>query len=109
MIAENIITQVDNEGYVYDMIEAIVDWKKDESKAVPMSDKYVHTKSGQRCLHYTTVGWKVLVRWKGGAESWIDLKDMKESHPVELAEFAKARGIDQEPAFALWVPYTLVM
>ncbi len=26
---------------------------------------------------------------------------------METAEFAKARGIDQEPAFAWWVPYTL--
>eukprot|EP00980_Cylindrotheca_fusiformis_P000893 scaffold235_cov88-Cylindrotheca_fusiformis.AAC.1 len=32
---------------------------------------------------------------------------MKESHPVETAEFARARGIDKEPAFAWWVPYTL--
>ena len=32
---------------------------------------------------------------------------MKEAHPVECAEFAKARGIQDEPAFAWWVPYTL--
>ena len=32
---------------------------------------------------------------------------MKESHPVELAEFAKSRGLASEPAFAWWVPYTL--
>jgi hypothetical protein len=32
---------------------------------------------------------------------------MKESHPVEVAEFAKAKGIDDEAAFAYWVPYTL--
>jgi hypothetical protein len=32
---------------------------------------------------------------------------MKESHPVEVAEFAKARGIADDPAFIWWVPYTL--
>ena len=37
----------------------------------------------------------------------MPLKDLKESHPVEVSEFAKARGIDDEPAFAWWVPYTL--
>ena len=26
---------------------------------------------------------------------------------MDVAEFAKARGIDKEPAFAWWVPYTL--
>jgi len=32
---------------------------------------------------------------------------MKELHPVECAEFAKARGIADKPAFVWWVPYTL--
>eukprot|EP00957_Ditylum_brightwellii_P010786 817995-Ditylum_brightwellii.AAC.1 len=32
---------------------------------------------------------------------------MKESHPVETAEYAKAQGIADEPVFCWWVPYTL--
>ena len=32
---------------------------------------------------------------------------MKECHPVETAEFAKASGINDEPAFSWRVPYTL--
>ena len=32
---------------------------------------------------------------------------MKESHPVDLAEYTRARGISDEAAFAWWVPYTL--
>ena len=32
---------------------------------------------------------------------------MKDSHPVETAEFARAQNIDDEVAFAYWVPYTL--
>ena len=32
---------------------------------------------------------------------------MKESHPIEVAEFAKVSGIDHEPAFVWWVAYTL--
>ena len=35
------------------------------------------------------------------------MKDLKESHPCETADFAKARGIADEAAFAWWVPYTL--
>mgnify|MGYP000261467214 CR=1 FL=1 len=64
------------------------------------------TKRGQKRLRKTTVGWQLLVKWKDQSESWIPLKDMKESHPVEVAEFATARGIENEPAFAWWVPYT---
>ena len=32
---------------------------------------------------------------------------MKQSNPVEVAEYAAARKIEREPAFAWWVPYTL--
>jgi len=35
------------------------------------------------------------------------LKDTKELHPVETAEFAKAQDIADEPTFPWWVPYTL--
>ena len=45
--------------------------------------------------------------WKDGSESWVPLKDMKESHPIEIADFSKSRGIDKEPAFAWWITYTL--
>eukprot|EP00957_Ditylum_brightwellii_P107659 8213466-Ditylum_brightwellii.AAC.1 len=32
---------------------------------------------------------------------------MKESHPVETSEYAKAQGITEKPVFHWWVPYTL--
>ena len=32
---------------------------------------------------------------------------MKESHPVDIYEYSNLRGINKEPAFAWWVPYTL--
>lgn len=31
---------------------------------------------------------------------------MKEFHPLEVFEFAVARGVDEIPAFAWWVGYT---
>ena len=53
------------------------------------------------------MGWKLLVRWRDGSETWIPLKDLKELHPIEVAEFAKARCIDDEPALKWWVPCAL--
>ena len=37
----------------------------------------------------------------------MSLKDIKDSYPVQLAEYAVANGIGDEPAFAWWVPFTL--
>jgi hypothetical protein len=58
-------------------------------------------------LRKTTQGWSLLVNWKDGAESWAKLAELKDSYPIDLAEFVKARGIADEPAFAWWVPHTM--
>src|SRR6056300_1207277 len=58
-------------------------------------------------MRKTTVGWKLKVLWSDDSYSWIDLKYLKESNPVDVAEFAEVHGLVKEPAFAWWVPYTL--
>ena len=100
------LSQVDNEGFTITLLNSILDYRKDDS-AVTKDVQYATTKRGGRRMRKTTCGWKLLVQWKDGSEQWIPLKDMKESHPVECAEFAKARGIADEPAFVWCVPYTL--
>ncbi len=35
------------------------------------------------------------------------MKDAKNAYPVELAEYAIASNIADEPAFAWWVPFTI--
>ena len=44
---------------------------------------------------------------KDGSEQWLPLKLLKESHPVETAEFAAAHDIVNEPACCWWVPFVL--
>ena len=51
----------------------------------------------------TTKGWKLLCSWKDGSSSWVPLKDLKESNPIEVAEYAVANKISEEPAFIWWV------
>ena len=55
----------------------------------------------------TYCGLVLLIRWMDGSEYSIHLKDIKESHPVEVSEFTRGRGIADESAFEWWVPYTL--
>jgi hypothetical protein len=35
-----------------------------------------------------TKGWYLKVRWKEGSTTWEMLRDLKESNPVEVAEYA---------------------
>jgi hypothetical protein len=55
----------------------------------------------------TTAGWMLNVLWKDGSEQWTPLAIMKESHPLETADFAVSRNINDEPAFAWWTPFIL--
>ena len=106
IIAENMLRQVDLEGFSLALMEGIVDFRCDESVAIPMGEMYIITKTGQKRLRKTMARWDLLVHWKDESESWVKLSDMKESHP-ETAAFARAKGVQGEPAFCWWVPYTL--
>jgi hypothetical protein len=35
------------------------------------------------------------------------LADLKESNPIDVAEYAVANGIREEPAFVWWVPHVI--
>ena len=101
------LTQVGYDGFGLTMMEGIIDYQKDMTTAVTKDDMYIITKRGKKKISNTTVGWQLLVQWRDQYESWIYLKYLKESHQIYAAEFAKARGIENEPAFAWWAPYTM--
>ena len=106
MIASNIFEQADVDGHSSSLLYKIVDHKS-SGEAVRMADKYVISKNGTKRLRHTTVGWKFLVEWTNNSRQWISLKILKESNPVQVAEYAVARNIADEPAFAWWVHYVL--
>jgi hypothetical protein len=60
ILAENMLGQVDNEGHNTLLMRNIIDYKKDDATAVPMKDKDLVTRSGQKRLRKTTQGWSFL-------------------------------------------------
>jgi hypothetical protein len=62
---------------------------------------------GRSSKHCNTYGWKICCQWKNGSMTWESLKDLKESHPLEMAEYAIMQDIDHEPAFNWWVSQVL--
>ena len=48
-----------------------------------------------------------LPEWKDESTTWMAMRDVKEANLIELAEYAVANNINEEPAFRWWVPYTL--
>ena len=106
LIAENLYSQIDNEGHSHTIMKEIVDHQK-SVWAVPKKDGYHVSHSGFKTPKYTTAGWELQVEWRDGSASWVPLKDLKVSNPVELAEYAVTNKIDTEPAFNWWVQKVL--
>ena len=50
---------------------------------------------------------EVFICYKDGSGQLNQLKLLKEYNPLEVAEFATAQGISEEPSFIWWLPYTL--
>jgi hypothetical protein len=106
LIAENMYSQVDDEGKEFKLMSEIIDHVSDAT-AIKADDGLYVDRNGKSKPKMTTRGWKLLVEWRDGNMSWVALKDMKESYPIETAEYAVANKIVHEPAFAWWVPETL--
>ena len=105
-IAESLYAQVDSEGRRQLLLQEIIDHRKSED-AFTKDDGWIMTSSGRRRRRITTKGWEMKLSWKDGTSSWIPMSEVKESNPVELAEYAVTARIDKEPAFAWWVHTTL--
>jgi hypothetical protein len=101
-IAEAIYGQVDNEGRQHQVLSEITDHRTND-KAVPKGQGTYVTTNGTTRNKFTTAGWELQVEWKDGSSSWIPLKDLKDSNPIEVAEYAVANKIAEEPAFVWWV------
>jgi hypothetical protein len=102
IIAENLYSQCDSEGRSFLVLQEIVDHAKDNS-ALSITDGFTESFNGNRVPKKTTRGWKLLCQWRDGSSSWVPLVDLKDSNPVELAEYAVANRIQEEPAFKWWV------
>ena len=105
-IAENLFTQTDQEGNRHILLDEIIDYRVNGHE-VKLQDAFITTGTGMRRRRETTIRWELLAQWKDGSTNWISLKDLKESYPVQTAEYAVATKIAMEPAFAWWVPHTL--
>jgi hypothetical protein len=86
-------------------MQEIIDHKK-ASDAISEEDSYYSTKSGPKPKR-TTRGWRLLVESKDGTTSWVSLADLKDSYSVQVADYAVANKLTQEPAFHWWVPLVL--
>ena len=106
LIAEAMYAQCDPDGNQYVLLDSLVDHRCLDTAIQPADQKVVRP-DGCTYMKQNTIGWQICCQWKDGSTSWENLSDLKESHPLEAAEYVATIGIDHEPAFNWWVPYVL--
>lgn len=102
VLIENLYNQVDDEGRSHSLLLSVSDHRKNDD-AISIGNGYITLASGTRKRRITTKGWELKADWTDGTSSWIPLSDLKESNPIEVAEYSVSHDIHQEPAFAWWV------
>ena len=105
MIAENMYAQCNPDGQQFLILDDIVDHRKTDEALLETNSTF--KLKGKEYQIKSTKGWQLCIQWKDGTTTWESLANLKESYPVQVAEYAVAREIDQEPAFRWWVKSVL--
>ena len=91
-IAQKLFAQVDEEGNRHVIFDEIIDHPSDENE-LKQQDAFIATIYGTKRRKDTTRVWYIIVQWKDSSTTWVAIKDMKESFPVQVAEYAVLSGI----------------
>ena len=89
MIADSMYSTCDDYRNEYLMMDLIVDYRKND-KSITLPDQKV-VQGGQIFMWQSTVGWNLCVQWRDDSASWKELKDLKESSPVETSKYTMAQ------------------
>jgi len=95
IIAESIYQGINDDGLEESLFDSIIGHERDE------------TYQGNPDTKFITKGWNTCNSWKDGSTSWHPLSDIKNSYPVQLAEYAETNKLEKEPAFSWWLKPTL--
>ena len=106
VLVENIYAHVDQDGMHHSILKGIVDHKRLDDAISKEDGTYVDQYGATRKV-ITTKGWLLKVEWVDGTSSWVSLSLLKESNPLETAQYSKSRNILEEPAFSLWAKHVL--
>ena len=108
-IAEAVLRHCDDEGIRWSIIKAIIDHRITKDALQEPQGKY-RARSAAREFERqrkAAKGAELCCELSDGTTQWFPLKDLKESDPVSVAEYAEKMGLIDIPAFKWWAPHAL--
>jgi hypothetical protein len=83
LIAENLLSQVDDEGRSYSVLREIVDHRTN-GHALSKDDGFTTNRKGKRHPRITTRSGELQVEWHDGSATWVPLKDLNSQTRLRL-------------------------
>jgi hypothetical protein len=102
IISSNMYDMSKGEHSTNELFSAIIDHRTTEELLVG-DDAYDLLPNGTRRIKPTTQGWQLCIQWCDGSTDWAEMRDVKDSYPVQLLEYAKQHKLTDKPAFAWWI------
>ena len=82
------------------MLNQVIGHRTDGSKLID-KNAFITSSNGIKQQKEITKGHQVLLKWKDGTSTWNQLKDVKDSYLVQLADYAIENRLDKLPAFCM--------
>ena len=99
VIAENIYESAQGEHTSNELFRDIIDHRTTDA-ILKGDDAYNILPNGTKQIKPTTQGWQFCIQWSDGATDWVEMRDVKDSYPTQLAAYASRNKLSREPAFA---------
>ena len=96
IVDKNILAQVDEEGHRQIILDEIIDHRQDVN-AIGKEDAFTKTPNGMKQGKITKAGWQLCIQLIDESTDWFALKNIKQSYPVQLADYVKRVEIDDKP------------
>ena len=108
-IVEAVYNQNDGDGYDENLFQDIIDHRFDSTALMKEELQQLRCvrSENQGKRFWTLKGWEICLSWKDGTTSWHPLSEVKNSFPLLLAKYAVTNELNDQRAFAWWVPHTI--
>ena len=87
------------------MFDDIIDARTDVNP-IKIPDAFIHMKNGNKRRREKVKGWEICIQWNDSSSTGKQLKDVKESYPVQMAAYVAENELVEETDFVWWTKYT---
>lgn len=97
---------MDEEGHSHFLLGSIIG-NLITGEELKNEDDFIVTNNGVKRRFQTSKGYHINILWKDCSKKWINMNYVKESFPIQFAEYSRENELSDEKEFKWWDPFTI--